>query len=69
MKKYSNLINGLRGLIAIIIALFHYEQSHVIANFKIFETGYLGVEFFFILSGFLLANDVIKKKKVLDAKV
>lgn len=48
-------IDGLRGIVALIIALFHFERYFPFGNYRVFATGYLGVEFFFVLSGFLLS--------------
>lgn len=55
-NKTNEAINGLRGLVALIIALFHFELIFPFGRKNVFSTGYLGVEFFFILSGFLLVR-------------
>lgn len=47
-------IDGLRGILALIIALFHFGQVYAVGN--TFHRGYFAVEVFFMLSGFLLAN-------------
>ena len=64
----NQAIDGLRGIVALIIALFHFETYVPLFQEPIFETGYLGVEFFFVLSGFLLikgyeAKDFSVKQK------
>ena len=64
----NQAIDGLRGIVALIIALFHFETYAPLFQEPIFETGYLGVEFFFVLSGFLLikgyeAKDFSVKQK------
>lgn len=47
-------IDGLRGILSVIIALFHFGQVYPLGN--TFHRGYFAVEFFFALSGFLLAD-------------
>lgn len=51
-------IDGLRGILAVIIALFHFGQVYGVGN--TFHRGYFAVEVFFMLSGFLLANKIAK---------
>lgn len=57
IKKRAIGIDGIRGVVAIIIALFHFELIFPFGNYAVFSTGYLGVEFFFVLSGFLLVKE------------
>ena len=59
----SKGINGIRGILAIIIALFHFELIFPMTKKGIFRSGYIGVEFFFILSGFLLVKGFYDNKK------
>lgn len=47
-------VDGLRGVLALIIALFHFGQNYGIGN--TFHRGWMAVEVFFLLSGFLLTN-------------
>lgn len=56
-------LDGVRGIVAIIIALFHFELYVPFGENKIFAAGYLGVEFFFILSGFLLTKGYLNKQE------
>ena len=46
-KAYFKSLDGLRGLAAIAVALFHWLLSF---------SGYLAVDFFLVLSGFILAH-------------
>lgn len=60
MRKIQWL-EALRGLAALWVLLHHGMQStadfigHAGLNFKIFANGYMGVDFFFVLSGFIIA--------------
>lgn len=61
MKQYYKQIDGWKGLLCIIIVLLHMEQP-LFGVQKYFQTGYLAVEAFFIISGFLLALSLHDKK-------
>src|SRR3990167_5854468 len=50
--KYRREIDGLRALAVIPVILFH-------AGFEIFSGGYVGVDVFFVISGYLIANIVM----------
>lgn len=50
MIKYNSL-DGLRGLAIILVILYHYK-------FRYLEFGYLGVDIFFVLSGFLITQKI-----------
>lgn len=51
-------IEGMRGILALIIALFHFGQAYPVG--ATFHRGYFAVEVFFMLSGFLLAKKLEK---------
>jgi peptidoglycan/LPS O-acetylase OafA/YrhL len=67
MNSYPPQINSLtsiRFFAAAWVVLFHYRSlvnSAVIAEFPIVRAGYLGVDFFFVLSGFVLCHVYNKK--------
>lgn len=46
------LFDGLRGLAAVLVLLFHF--SNIAGETSLFSRGYLAVDFFFMLSGFVL---------------
>lgn len=48
-------LDSLRGLCAVIVALFHFNATGVIANLPLVSNGWLFVDFFFVLSGFVIA--------------
>lgn len=50
--KYRKEVDGLRALAVIPVILFH-------AGFEIFSGGYVGVDVFFVISGYLIANIVM----------
>ena len=49
-------LDGLRGIAAIVVLMFHFEQSH--GTRSLFASGYLAVDFFFLLSGFVLVRPI-----------
>jgi peptidoglycan/LPS O-acetylase OafA/YrhL len=57
MLKYYPQIDGLRGLAILIVIFFHYK-------FTFFSFGYLGVDIFFLISGFLITGFIFKNEKV-----
>jgi peptidoglycan/LPS O-acetylase OafA/YrhL len=56
-KKHYEILDGLRGVAAIIVVAFHIFEAFAGGNrFKqIINHGYLAVDFFFLLSGFVVA--------------
>jgi peptidoglycan/LPS O-acetylase OafA/YrhL len=49
-------LDSLRGVCALIVALFHFRTTGLIANLQIVRNGWLFVDFFFVLSGFVIAH-------------
>ncbi|WP_417940142.1 acyltransferase family protein [Flavobacterium sp. RS13.1] len=56
-KKHYEILDGLRGVAAILVVAFHIFEAFAGGNrFKqIINHGYLSVDFFFLLSGFVVA--------------
>ncbi len=56
-KKHYEILDGLRGVAAILVVAFHVFETFAGGNrFKqIINHGYLAVDFFFLLSGFVVA--------------
>ena len=50
--KYRKEVDGLRALAVIPVILFH-------AGFEFFSGGYVGVDVFFVISGYLIASIVM----------
>ncbi len=51
--KYYKHINGLRALAVLAVVLFHLDISLV-------KSGFLGVDIFFVISGFLITSIIIR---------
>ena len=56
-KSHYQILDGLRGVAAIMVVIFHTFEAYADENrFKqIINHGYLAVDFFFLLSGFVVA--------------
>ena len=52
MMKYRPEIDGLRALAVIPVILFH-------AGFELFRGGFVGVDVFFVISGYLITTILI----------
>ena len=52
-KVYLPFIDGLRALAVLPVVFFH-------ADFKLFEGGFVGVDVFFVISGFLITRLIIE---------
>ena len=55
-KKHYEILDGLRGIAAIIVVIFHLLETftHGDNKIQIINHGYLAVDFFFVLSGFVI---------------
>jgi peptidoglycan/LPS O-acetylase OafA/YrhL len=54
-------LDSLRGVCAIIVALFHFRIDSHIGALPLVRNGWLFVDFFFVLSGFVLASAYAEK--------
>ena len=54
MMKYRAEIDGLRALAILPVVFFH-------AGFQLFEGGYVGVDIFFVISGYLITSLIIEE--------
>lgn len=52
---FEKEINGLRGVAILLVVLFHYEIFP-------FSGGFIGVDIFFVISGYLITKIIINKK-------
>jgi peptidoglycan/LPS O-acetylase OafA/YrhL len=59
-KKIEEL-EGIRGLAALLVVFYHIPKWNPILNIGIINNGYLMVDVFFVLSGFVIINAYINK--------
>ena len=53
LKDYKPEIDGLRALAVLPVIFFH-------AGFEVFRGGFVGVDIFFVISGFLITKIILK---------
>lgn len=58
MKKLRDDITGLRAIAVISVTLFHICQS-LLPDFKYIQGGFVGVDIFFVISGYLMTRIII----------
>lgn len=59
-RHYATL-DSLRGLCAVMVALFHFRANSHIEDLTLVRNGWLFVDFFFVLSGFVIAESYSQK--------
>jgi len=70
MKKNLNIeyrkeIDGLRALAVLAVIFFHSEIK--IYDYKFLKGGFLGVDIFFVISGYLISSIIIKEYETLNS--
>jgi peptidoglycan/LPS O-acetylase OafA/YrhL len=58
-SKHFDALDSLRGIAAVVVALFHIQWPNYITQNAFVGHGYLMVDFFFVLSGFVIAFNYI----------
>ncbi len=54
-KPHYPILDGLRGVAAVIVVMFHILEAHATSHLdQMINHGYLAVDFFFVLSGFVI---------------
>ncbi len=54
-KPHYPILDGLRGVAAVIVVIFHLCEANATSRFtQVINHGYLAVDFFFLLSGFVI---------------
>ena len=54
-KPHYAILDGLRGVAALTVVAFHLCEAHATSHFtQVINHGYLAVDFFFLLSGFVI---------------
>ena len=68
-KPHYELLNGLRGVAALMVILYHVFEGFATSPFdQRFNHGYLAVDFFFILSGFVVGYAYDDRWKAMKPK-
>jgi peptidoglycan/LPS O-acetylase OafA/YrhL len=65
LRRYRAL-DGLRGFAAVLVVFLHIDWTNHITNNNFVENGYLAVDLFFILSGFVIAANYSNRINSLD---
>jgi len=54
-KPHCPILDGMRGVAALMVVAFHLCEAHAISHLdQVINHGYLAVDFFFLLSGFVI---------------
>jgi peptidoglycan/LPS O-acetylase OafA/YrhL len=64
--EYRRALNGLRGFAATYVVLYHfryYSEYDWFASLPFLQFGYIGVDFFFILSGLIISHVYLEKSR------
>ena len=59
---YRSEIDGLRAIAVISVILYHIKFD--IGNFLLFKGGFVGVDIFFVISGYLISKLIIIEIRV-----
>ena len=57
--KYRPEIDGLRAIAVLAVIFYHAQIS--INGIEIFKGGYIGVDIFFVISGYLITSIILKE--------
>jgi peptidoglycan/LPS O-acetylase OafA/YrhL len=60
--KYYTALTGIRGVAIVIVLLYHLGINRLLKLFDWWILGRLGVDIFFVLSGFLITTLLLKEK-------
>ena len=68
-KPHYNILDGLRGVAALTVVCFHLFEAYATSHLdQRINHGYLAVDFFFILSGFVIGYSYDDRLKSMSAK-
>ncbi|MGA2055053.1 MAG: acyltransferase [Bradyrhizobium sp.] len=65
-KKHFRVLESWRGVVALLVALFHLNLYSTIYSLDFIRNAYLFVDFFFVLSGFVITYSYADRLKTLD---
>ena len=51
-----DVLDALRGICAVLLVLFHFESNGYIASLPVVQNGWMFVDYFFVLSGFVITH-------------
>ena len=60
--KYRPDIDGLRGIAVLLVVFYHFEK--IFLETKIFQGGFVGVDIFFVISGYLISSLLFRELKI-----
>ena len=60
--KYRPDIDGLRGIAVLLVVFYHFEK--IFLETKVFQGGFVGVDIFFVISGYLISTLLFRELKI-----
>ena len=60
--KYRPDIDGLRGIAVLLVVFYNFEK--IFLSTKFFQGGFVGVDIFFVISGYLITSKIFYDLKV-----
>jgi peptidoglycan/LPS O-acetylase OafA/YrhL len=60
-KQFFGGLESLRGIAALMVVFYHIEWTNPLTHHLIFRNGYLMVDLFFVLSGFVICYNYGQK--------
>lgn len=61
-STHFSSLDGLRGVAIIFVLLYHFGVNHFLRPFHLMVYGRIGVDIFFVISGFLITTLLLKEK-------
>jgi len=69
MEKIRDRLDGLKGLLIIAVVIYHFLFVYYPTNIDIFKGGFLAVDLFFVLSGFLITKSMFRRYEQNEGKI
>ena len=64
MIEYRREIDGLRGFAVLAVIIYHASLYVPLFGNHLFKGGYVGVDVFFVISGYLITSIILKERKL-----